>query len=273
MDKEPMNKKGFFYTIGLAMFVLVLLSLSVLILRHANAAESRHIELSFAQRVYDTDISVQNIFADTFTSKTGMIFNSTLNTITIKEDLPQDFSTLNSLTSKFKTNVEKDFTNLVVDLGSYLTTHELIFAPSNITYTHLDSGIVNIPANSNITGYDIILTFSGNITTCDTTSTPSGSIDVNFVAFPSAGCNLNVLNVQDADIDLIVSGENVNLDISDNGVLTISTNATVESLITININTLQENGNFEMPIHIEINDSASKFYKKNRVKFPLLSEN
>ncbi len=272
MKRINLKKRGVLYTLSLSLFALVLLALAILFFRHANSTESRHVELSFSQKIYGLDTSIQQIFAESFERESNITASFDGQSITIQEALPLDFTELDNVISTLKTDVENDFTIVNINTESFLSNHTLIFEPLNITYEHESINRIHILPNLNINGYDITLTFFENITSCITDIEDEGPIDINFTAqSPGDNCIISQENAEEAEITLVVGGENISVDIEEDGEFNLESNATVESSITINVAENNQQGHFELPISIEISDSALGFSKQGNVQLPLPS--
>jgi len=264
-----MRKKGMLYTLGLSLFIFVVLLLAVLFFRHAGSVESRNIELSFFQKNYDLDNSIQNVFTWAFVSKSGIVFSSDYSSLTIEENLPDDFTELDNLISELESKVENDFSAVNISLETFLDGHGLVLMPLNITYKHTSSGIF-IESNPNITGYNVTLIFTENITSCTPDIEGGGTVEIDFLG-QSLGddCVVSQDNVEEGEIDLIVGGEEVTIELGEDGEFTIESNASVSSMMTISFNELDQRTYFQLPIILELTDPVFSFYKRSEVKFPL----
>jgi len=267
-----MDKKGVFYTLSLSLLMMLILALALLFLRHADSVESRLVELSFFQKMADLDTSVQSIFVEAFTSKSNLVFSSTASSIRIVETLPQNFTALDDLNARLKSDVESNFNLVNISLDSFSGTHDLLFMPTGIIYQHTTTEIIHVRPNLNITGYDIILVFTGNITSCTNNITVGGPITIDFLGqAPGPDCTVTQSNAnQGGVIDLVVNGSAVSLTLGKNGSITMESNVSVQSDITIIFQNPDQDGYFQIPILIELFDTAFGFYKQSYPRFPLL---
>lgn len=270
-NKKSKNKKGYLYTLSLSLFAIIFLTLILLFLRSSATLQSRSIELSFYQKNYDLDNSIQDIFVEAFTRESNINFSSDSSSLRLEEGLPNNFVGLNSLVSDLKAFVERDFNSIEVNLGIFLVNHNLILLPLNVTTLHNGNGIF-IESNPDIISYNITLAFSENITFCDSEIEEDGAIDFNFLGNSSdRDCIISQNNAEEVEIDLIVNGEAVTIELDEDGELIIESNATVHSTVEIGFNEISSNSYFQLPIMVEINDSGFNFYKKSKIWFPILS--
>ncbi|MBU0469856.1 MAG: hypothetical protein KKA62_05395 [Nanoarchaeota archaeon] len=262
-----MNKKGFFYTLGLMFFALALLTLSVLFVNHSVTLESRQSELNFAQKIYDQDTSTQKALSDTFLRKSNLILALSNDTFTVQETLPVDFSELDSSLSTLESALENSFP-IDVGLSLFLSSHDLILQNSNVSYLHNSPTTISIPANSAVSNYNLTLIFSSAVTSCDINA-PSGQIGFYFDAQPSnVSCSL-AQGVSEAEIGLIVNGQEININLDSSKALTFESDAGVTSTITLMLN--ESIGRVELPITIAFNDSGLNFNKVSKVRVFLSS--
>ncbi|MBU0456952.1 MAG: hypothetical protein ABH824_02615 [Nanoarchaeota archaeon] len=269
---EKMGKKGMFYTLGLSLFALILLLLAVLFFRHAQSVESRNVELSFAQKYYDLDVSIQNIFTEAFLSKSTIDLTSNSNSLTIEESFPFDFTELDNLVNDLKSKVENDFSAIDISQNDFSSYHSLTLMPLNITYRHSGNNRIIIPANSDITAYNITLTFTENITSCTPNIVGGGTVDLYFYAqSPGNDCQVSQSNVDEGDIGLTVGGEEVSIHLESDGEFIIESNATAQSIVTVNFYQTNQRTYFQLPITLEIDDPVLSFYKRSMIKFPISS--
>ncbi len=267
-----LHKKGVMYTLAFTLFALGLLALAVLFFTHASSAESRHMELSFSQKIYTLDTSVQGIFAEAFTRKSGRTLSSGNHSLTIQENIPHGFTELDALIARLKEQVENDLTSINISISSFLERHALIFRPFDITYEQVNNNRIRVLPNPNITGYMVTLTFNGNITSCNSDSEDGGTLDLTFVGqYSGDNCTFSKNNIRKADMSLMVLGKGVSLELKEDGGLTLESNATAQSVITVAFTELAQQGYFVMPITVELYDPAFNFYKASLVQLPLLS--
>lgn len=263
------SRKGIFYTLALSFLALALLSLAILFFQHAASAESRHAELSFSQKLYDLDTSVQQVFAEAFKRKTDIILRSTLHSLTLEENIPQSFSELNSLVLTLKNEVENE-SNVNVTVATF-TNHPLIFKPSDIIIEHPNATTIHVLPSQNITGYNISLIFTEDMTSC-VWNIAGGTRSIAFTAQSDASnCAFSQSGVGEATITMVVDGKTVLVDIDGDGELLLESNSPVKSNVTINVNELSQGGHFEAYIGIEIVEAALGFSKKSNVLLQSLS--
>lgn len=259
---------------GLSLFVLILLSLSVLFFRHASSVESRHIELSFAQKIYDSESSIKGVLAEAIEKESNISAAEKGSSLIFSEHLPSSFSRQDELLSMLKQEIERDFYFVSIGLDEYLNSHAVIAQPLNLAYEHNGSSAIHIPANSNITGYNINLTVNRNITSCTHTTESGGSVDFYLtVRSPSSNCIVSEDNALTSTANVTFEGGEANFRLAYGGELDIVTSVEAESAVAVNFTGINGNIYFEAPIKININDSQAGFSKKSSVELPLLSWN
>ncbi|MFH1396542.1 MAG: hypothetical protein ABIG93_04040 [archaeon] len=272
MKKTRLNKKAMFYTISLSLFSLTILLLAALFLRHAESVESRNLELNYFQKNYDLETSVEKVFADAFTSTSGITLSSNNNSLTITRNLPNSLNGLDTLISQLESNIENDFSKINISTEEFLDNHSITLRPLNINTQYENNKIIVNP-NQNITKFNIILIFSQDIDSCNPTSVGGGSIEINFWGkFEDNDCTFSQSNLQEANIELTVGSENVLVVLNTTGELSLETDAQADSTIIINFNEIGQKTYFQMPITLQIDDTDFNFYKYSKVDFPYSSE-
>ncbi|MBU0460439.1 MAG: hypothetical protein KKH52_03875 [Nanoarchaeota archaeon] len=269
MNKR-MDKRGVFATLSLTLFVLVLLSLSILFFKQASSTESRHVELSFFQNTYDLDQSVQQVFSEAIIEQMGISFTLNGNSLTMEESFPQSYASLDSLLLDLESNIETDFPEVVVDLAPYTDNHLLTVRPFNLT-RKVDNGSLIINPLSNVESYNLELTIGGDVS-CLNSLSGNGSVDLNFNIPGGSGCAINQDN---ADGEIIVTTDYgpIELEIEGDGELEFNVTTSLTSSLTINFTGEMENFKVETPIQIGITNPGFGYSKQGVVGLFLLLEN
>lgn len=274
-QKSTMGKKGVVYTLAFTLFALGLLSLAVLFSRHAALAESRHVELSFSQKVYDLDTSIQNILAEAFIGHSGMMLSSnrSLNasSMTLQENLSSDFAELDALLGRIKDGVEKDFSSVNISLEAFFSTHAVVLQPQGIVYKHRKGNSISVMPHPGIAGYEITLLFRSNITSCTAASEEEAekerAVTLTFLGqHGGENCTFSGTGLESADITMIVGGKGVALELEEGGELMLESNATVQSAVKVLVAERNQSGYFEIPVMVEIRDPAFSFSKAGSVQ-------
>ena len=266
-----MNNKGISYTLSLMLFSLVFLALGLLFFQHSVEVSELYAYSSFNHKMYETDTSIQNMFSEAFLINSPVTVNTTKTSLTVQQNLPVNFNEQESLMQELKTYVENDFNKVNISLENFFSKHLLTLKPYDIAVKFEDSKTIEIENNSAITGYLVSLSFSNNITGCSINVNNGGSLLLNFSATSSSGsCSGDYVNVADANINFNNNGNAVSYIIDGDGKMTLDSNATTTSEVTV-LFTETDNPLLEIPIDIELVDTAFKFSKNSYVTFPSLS--
>jgi len=264
--------KGVLYTMTLSLLSVALLSIAVLFIQHSTAAESRHVELSFTQKIIDIDSSIQSSFAEAIRLRNTTHVVMTNKSMTIYERLPTNYNTLDNILEDLETSIDSDIsivnvsTHIYNSTTIYNQTHAVILQPLNITYEHLSDSNVRIKQNSAVTGYNITFRTTGSISGCSQSIT-EGTISFEMVAL-GGGANCTVVNpsVSTASISFSVSGSPVNITIDATGQIDIQSSATIQSEITTYFGEMHDIPYAEVPILIQITDPSFYFVKEGYVR-------
>jgi hypothetical protein len=258
-----MKSKGMFYTLGLTLFVLVLLSLAILFFQHASQVESRQIELGFTQKVYDVDQSVKSVLVDAFQSTTTFSVAAATNSVTISQNLLQSYATFQNLVQDIK-NISENSFNLDLQSADFFSNRRLVINNNNnsIIYSNNNSGEVLISANPTIAGYAVTILPSAAITSCQPNLVTGGALNFSLWAvFQASNCMLSEASVTSGTVDLWINSKLISFVISESGQLSINTSASEESSLTIFFDELQQKPKVFLPIPVVINEPSFTFTK------------
>jgi hypothetical protein len=270
--KKNNDKRAVMYTLSLTLIALILFSLSVVFFRHASFSEARNIESSFAQKIYNQQTSIENVFSKAIIQNNNFVYAANQNSFTVQEDFPPDLAGLNTLITTLKGKIENESNSLEINITEFLADESIIFQPLNITFKHSPSGNVRVVGNPNVTGYNITLSFAGEITTCTPSFIYGGSLTLNLVSTSSGiGCNTIENNVQSGSVNMVVDSLAFTITLDANGEMYFLGSAVANSTIITNFDPIGENGHFEFPIKVKINETSFDFFKEYFVKLPLLS--
>jgi len=197
-------KKAVLFTLGLFFLAMTVFSLAIVLFHVSLKSEDVFLRFVSIDKLYETDISLQNSIRDIFNAKSGMSISTTSSTVSFQDYLPNNNEDqLTSALNNFRNYVESNDSNININVNKITENISLVIEPYNITYKHLfseDNITYVIPsAEANITSYAVYLnTGNVNFTTYSWDSVPSGS-------------NTFELNVQDeqgnSDSDIYSIGD------------------------------------------------------------------
>ncbi|HIG93898.1 TPA: hypothetical protein HA242_06120 [Candidatus Woesearchaeota archaeon] len=273
-QKRRLKKKGILYTLSLTLLSLTLLSLAAVFMFQSRSVELRYIDLSFAQKVSDLDQSMKSILSEAFLKKTNLNFSVDGNSMNIKETMPRDLAGMDTLMQTIKDQGERDFPILTLDLASFQDRHGLILQPQNINYVQQDSNDIIVDPNDNLLSYNINLSFTKNIISCEILDSDQGNLKVDVaITSPENSCGFSRDDVKFLIINIDLGGEKPFLSIIDKGGLHLWSTAAVNSSISIGMLPGVQEKHLEIPLTVIINDTMQGFYKESGVKLLLLSNN
>ncbi|MDP3919009.1 MAG: hypothetical protein Q8Q35_03865 [Nanoarchaeota archaeon] len=266
MDEATMKgNKGIFYSLSLTFLALSLLTLSIIFVTHSESVESRQIELSFSHKIYDLESSVQKVFSDALINK-GITFDSNNYYYTFGETIPRDLTNLENEFSDLKSNIESDFNIINITLSNF-ESNPRITSSQGIIYSLENNQIIYIEENDDITGYNITLVFTQNMTSCNPSLDESGTFNLRLsVQSIGENCLVTSSSLDDGEINLNFGSDTVSIDIDDDGDLIITTpNVTVQSTILAYFNTPSVYPSLSIPISLLIHDPSLNFTKTSNV--------
>jgi len=236
------NNKGVFFTLGLTLFALVVLSLGILVLNYSTSDEDTVATLNTIDRMYELKTSIEHGFSQIFNAKSGITVNITNQTVEFKENLPNaNNGSFNTKMTSFEDFVERNFPNVAIDLLEIKNEVPLIITPSNVTYRHKDFGGKEIRIEGKgILSYKITVIISENITGCEIDDFEPGNTNLSMFAFGTFGTSCVVSErvdpSEDADVEIDgVAGENISIEL-DNNIMKIKAKggATIHSVLGFN---------------------------------------
>ena len=164
--------RSMLFTIGLMMLSSVILVLAILISGSFQKSELAMSNIGALDRIYDLDISIQNILKNLFYSGSGISLevDSINNFVSFEENLPNKNSAIFNFTVlDFKNFTELNFNNVSLNLARIVKELPLVILPYDIEYKHLNFGERTIeitPKSINFNKYEVFLVPYGNITSC-----------------------------------------------------------------------------------------------------------
>lgn len=271
--KMMKSKRGILYTFGLTLFVLVLLAVSILVFKQSYSANERFTELSGRQKVYDLEQSLEKVFEKILASKTDIKISRGLNFFNINQSLPQNLSNVTAILITISDNVNRDFPFFKLNATLFVQEPKIIFKPSNIEYIPQNNKrIIVKPTDSNssnnILGYDIILNFNYNITSCTNSNQAGSRLKISVTAIsPFGSCIIPSTTLNSVYMDLISEGKNT-LILIDNGnsSLSLQSDNNIKTSINVLITPLTEEGYFEWPITETVNETSISLTKITNVR-------
>jgi hypothetical protein len=256
------NKKGVLYTLSFTLFALIIIALAALYFESSSSSESRLIELAFSQKIVDLDDSISKSISKIVYNGMNMNLDYSNTSFTVSHVGSFENSDLDDLLEGFVSNVEGDFSNVNISLDDFDSQKPIVF--DSINYIVKDSKTIEIEENSKIVGYEINLSFSSNISSCVDSISGGGefSFVFNAVSSEGGGCSFNQVGIDDVEIDMIVGGVGIDLDIEDDGELDFSANQTMNSSIKVLFDSDVVEG-FSVPIEVLFSDV--NFVKRSNV--------
>ncbi len=271
------GKQGVAYTLAITLLGTVLLSLSFLVFNTAQSSQSQLVVLGGTQRIYDVEQSIQEVLAKAIAQKTTLRFSPTINSVTFNETLPQNLTNVTDLFSSLKENIERDFSFISLDVTQFNEKYAVIFKPGNIGYVQESPYKIRIEDSAGgvlptLQGYNITLVFSANITSCVSNIEPGNSLTVSITATSlGSSCIITPTLLKGIELQIVSEGKNVELKIEDDKELVLDSQVTMKSSIMAILQPLSEYGYLEIPITMESNESALRYYRKTNVLIPLWS--
>ena len=259
-------RKGVLYTMTLSLLSIALLSVAVLFIQHSSSAESRHIELSFTQKIIDLDSSIQNSFAEAIQLRNTTHVVVTDKSFTVYERIPTDFDALDDILANLETSINSDIALVNVSTSSYNATHAVIAQPLNITYEHETDSKIQTKQNFAITGYNITLRTTGSISGCSQSTTPGTLTFEVYGLGAGANCTVSSPGALTGSLSFIISGSTVAVLLNASGQVSIQSNTTIRSEVTTYFNEIQEKTYAEVPIIVQITDPSFYFIKESYVR-------
>ena len=262
-----MNKAGVLYTMMLSLLSVALLSVAILFIQHSASVDSRHIELSFAQKIIDLDTSIQNTFREAIRIRNTTHATATVNSFTVYERLPTNFNTLDdNILANLRTSINSDVSLVNVSTHMYNETHGVILQPLGIEYRHESDNRITISPNFAITGYNVTLTTTGAISACSTGTTPGALTFEVYGLGASANCTVASAGALAGTLSFKVSENPVTVTLNASGQLIVESNTTIRSIITTYHSGMSGEPYIEVPISVLITDPSFNFVKQSYVR-------
>jgi len=257
------NRRGVLYTLSLTLFALIIIALAALFFDSSSSSESRLIELAFTQKIVDLDDSISKSMSKIVLNGMNMNLDYSNSSFTISHFDSFEDSGLDDSISSFVSNVESDFRIVNISWDDFESQKPIVF--DSINYIVKDSKTIEILENEKITGYEINLSFSSNITSCVDSISGGGDLSFIFNAVSiDGGCSFNQADVDDIDIDLVVGGVGISLDIESDGELDFSSNASINSTIKVLFDENDLVSGFSAPIEVLFLD-VNNFSKRSNL--------
>ena len=160
-------KKAVLFTLGLFFLAMTVFSLAIVLFHVSLKSEDVFLRFVSIDKLYETDISLQNSIRDIFNAKSGMSISTTSSTVSFQDYLPNNNEDqLTSALNNFRNYVESNDSNININVNKITENISLVIEPYNITYKHLfseDNITYVIPsAEANITSYAVYLN-TGNV--------------------------------------------------------------------------------------------------------------
>lgn len=275
------SRKGVVYTLSLTLLALVLLAVATLYVRQGHAAQERFAELGGRQRVYDLEKSVQAAFTEALMKEAGFRFSTNANSFTVNSRFPQNLTAMAVIFDMIENNTERDFPFIELNVSLFNQEQEFLFMPSLIHYVQKKPDEIAIGPGqdgddgdtfSSIIGYGVSLTFSSNITSCVSNLKSGDKLKVAVSAVsPFGNCVIPNTTLNELTMDMASQGKNIRLEIKggdhddEGGTLTLKSEASIVSSIAVLVQPLPESGSIELPITMNVNESALSYVKSSRI--------
>lgn len=224
-------KKAMFFTLGLTFMAGTVLVLAILIYHNTASTEERFADLGKLERLHDLDSSIQKCLKDIFNNKSGISLSVNNDIVSFEEDLPNGNATsFSNYLNDFKDFVEKNNTNIELNITEITDKLPLVILPQNITYQHENFGgdtIKIIPSQINFKGYEVYVTLNRNVTSCNWDTDP-GTFNLTVTAVGTSGSCTDSRLIDAAVTNTVdINGGGVDVDVSDGGQLTINTDYSI----------------------------------------------
>lgn len=260
------GKKGLLYSLGLALFALLILMSALLIGKQGNSAESYFIDLVVTQQAQEIQTSTSEAFSEVYLREGGITITLRNTSLNIIENLSHDYTSLEQIFTNLESNIENNFEVIQINQTEFQRTNGFFLQPLNISYTHKNEQSIQIDKNPYIKGYTLNLIIEKNITGCTINLVSGGNFELSFSGVSqNANCSSQGTNLQSADMELIVDGQNVSATVQLDGFFSVVSNVSLKSNITVKYD-VAENIYLQLPIEIELLESFQNFSQKRRVK-------
>ena len=271
------SKKGFFITLSLSFFVLMILSLSILFLKQANLSESLNTNLIFLQKTDDLDSSIKSVFSEAYLNEAGINYYQNNNhSFTIVSNLSKSFTALDSLLAQLQTDLEADFPMIKIYFNNFLTTHGIISNVGEIPYYFNSTNGVYISNRSIINYYNISLKLNSGLTSCTNNLLAGGAVSINVSIISNTNNCSYMGGLSQGTVDLIDSDLNgIQIRLNSLGALNISISKPSAGAnylitnITIDYDAVNQKNYFYLPMEVEVFDALFDFNKRSNVYLPL----
>lgn len=262
------GKKGVFYTLSLTLFSLLLFGIAVLFLMSSTYTDSRLVELSFSERIYEADTSIGGVFMEAFFQNSDTEINVSNGSVIIEDHLQQSFGKTDSVFTQLQSQVENDFP-VQVNLNQYKKTHGLIFEPVNISYEHNGSSGLFIAPNNAITKYSVHLVVSQNISSCVADLVPGGEQDFFLSTSGSGTCSASGNGLQKATVTMNVGGTPLVVYFEEGQGFSIA--GSVEANTTVEIDYTGQISSVASPVILQFSEPSISFSKQDDARIAISS--